>query len=352
MKTNHRRLVLLAAAAILVALTWWRAHPDAPTPPGMAPEPPESPATVIRKSEPVRLSTARPPPLLARADAGEGALSARFAWGSGKDQLGRDRPTEGNPEGPMSFAVDKKGRLAILDQVNGRILWPQTGAEMKLPVRVPQDLAMGNDGTIAVLDRLGDRSVALLGPDGTPKGELPLSGKGLKESGGVTGVFIDGSDVYVEREHGQLIRVGSTDGQPDVSRPEIPGRPTRDGKAYVLAMIIDRGTGRLLLAVNDRQTGQHRFTREIDVEEPVTAIVGLDSDLSGVLYLGVWATGAVPGLLLCIDPTQGQLLGQARFPLSDIPEESFRSLVALDSGGVMVAVRTENGVAYEQVECR
>jgi hypothetical protein len=117
-------------------------------------------------------------------------------------------------------------------------------------------------------------------------------------------------------------------------------------------MIIDRGTGRLLLAVNDRQTGQHRFTREIDVEEPVTAIVGLDSDLSGVLYLGVWATGAVPGLLLCIDPTQGQLLGQARFPLSDIPEESFRSLVALDSGGVMVAVRTENGVAYEQVECR
>src|SRR5687767_5957789 len=44
-------------------------------------------------------------------------------WGGGDlFHLGRERPTEGNPMGPMSLATDKKGRLFVLDEVNNRIV--------------------------------------------------------------------------------------------------------------------------------------------------------------------------------------------------------------------------------------
>ena len=47
------------------------------------------------------------------------------------DQVGRDRPKEGNPEGPMSFAVDGRGRMHVLDQVNGRVVRTTMFAESK-----------------------------------------------------------------------------------------------------------------------------------------------------------------------------------------------------------------------------
>ncbi|HYI02054.1 hypothetical protein, partial [Hyalangium sp.] len=228
--------------------------------------------------------------------------------------------------------------------------------------QTPQDIAMARDGTLLVLDRLKDKTVAILDPDtGALRGELPVQGRGVPETGLVTGTFVDGDSVYVEREHGALVRIGDTSGKADPERPEIPGRPTRDGRSYVLAGITDRSSGRLFLNAVDRQTGQHRYTREYRLGFPLMTIALLDSDLSGTLYLGV--TGELPSLtaaaptqpglrVFCVDPLDGKVLGQTDLPLNTLPEETFRDFAVLDEGGLLYRHITESGVTLMRARCR
>src|SRR5687768_13796938 len=71
-------------------------------------------------------------------------------WGGGEKDLGRDQPGEGSPSGPMSFTVDSRGRVWVLDQVNGRIVRFKNGEiDGALPLDRPraQDIAIGEDGT-------------------------------------------------------------------------------------------------------------------------------------------------------------------------------------------------------------
>jgi hypothetical protein len=161
---------------------------------------------------------------------------AELGWGSGPSQLGRDRPQEANPEAPMSLTVTPLGDVVVLDQLNGRLV--RIGQDGKvlgttpLTQQTPQDVTVAKDGTLLVLDRLRDKSVAIIDPEtGTLRGDLPLQGEGIPETGGITGTFVDGDSVYVEREHGALIRIGDLAGTADTTRPEIPGRPTRDGRS-------------------------------------------------------------------------------------------------------------------------
>jgi hypothetical protein len=135
-----------------------------------------------------------------------------LGWGAGELQVGRSRPQEANPEAPMAFAVDPQGTTWVLDQVNGRLL--KLGRDGKpagtvpLSLQAAQDIAIAKDGTVLVMDRLVDKAVALVGPDGKQRGELKLEGRGLTEGGASTGLFTQGNSVYVEREHGDLVRIG------------------------------------------------------------------------------------------------------------------------------------------------
>ena len=281
-----------------------------------------------------------------------GGLTA--GWGSGTGQLGRSIPQEGNPEAPMSFAIAPGGRAVVLDQVNGRLsrFGPDGRPLESVPVtqQAPQDVTVAKDGTTLVLDRVKDKTVAVL-KDGQLVGDLPVEGKGIPEGGGVTGVFTDGKDVYVEREHGSLVRVGDTDGKADPDRPEIPGRPTRDGKSFILAGLVDAAAGRAFVSSIDRASMDPRFTRELRLGQPVLALVLLDTDLSGTLYLGALAEhGALK--LLCLSGTDGAPIGSADIPANSGPEETFRDLVVLDGGGVVYAQRTEQGVSYLRYDCR
>lgn len=291
---------------------------------------------------------------------------AELGWGSGPSQLGREHPQEGNPEAPMSLTVTPVGDIVVLDQVNGRLVRMDSEGKVlgTLPVtqQTPQDVTVAKDGTLLVLDRVKDKSVALLDPfTGALKGELPLTGEGISKTGTVTGTFVDGDSVYVEREHGALIRIGDVSGTADTERPEIPGRPTRDGKAYILARITDGAGGRLLLNAVERPSGQHRYTREYRVQFPLTYITLLDSDRAGVIYLGVAGelpTGqaspaTAPGVrLFCLDAADGKVLGQTDLPINTMPEETFRDFAVLDEGGVVYQLRTERGVSLRRADCR
>jgi hypothetical protein len=294
------------------------------------------------------------------ADAAKGPdVFFSATWGSGRlDQLGRARPSEANPEGPMSVNVDGQGRMFVLDQVNGRVL--RVGSDGKPQGVIPlkqqeaaQDLAIAADGNVAVLDRFSSKSVIMYDQNGNALGELPLEGEGIEETGLTTGVFVDGQDVYVEKEHGPLVRIGTTDGKPASDRGEIPGRPSRDGNSFLNAGLIDAPAGRMYVSAIDRATMQHRFTRELRQGAQILGILLLDSDKLGTIYLATLVTqGEAEKLILtCLEPLKGYPTGSAELPVNTLPEETFRDLVVLDDGGVIYSVRSEQGVSYQRYDC-
>lgn len=287
---------------------------------------------------------------------------ARFGWGSGPNELGRNRPEEANPEAPMSFTAGPNGNVLVLDQVNGRLMRLSPDGEVagttRLDQTAPQDVALAADGTVAVLDRLADRNVALISPDGEVLGRLPLEGDLIEEAGGVTAVIVDGEDVYAEREHGPLVHLGDVHGRPASARHEIPGRPSRDGQLYLLASLVDPMAGRLIVNAIDRETGEHRFTRQLRALMMIREILLLDTDGEGVIYLAV-AGAPTPEHpeyqevhLICLAASDGSTLGTSILPGNQDADETMRQLTVLPGGGVLYGVRTESEMAFERFDCR
>lgn len=279
------------------------------------------------------------------------------SWGGKVNELGRERPAEGNAQGPMSFGVDGKGAIYVVDTVNGRLVRRNAdgspGETTFLDSPYPEDVAVAEDGSAAVLDRHRDKAVSLYDESGKSMGKLPLQGEGLPDPGSVTGVFVDGKDVYVEKEHGPLLKLGTMGGIPAQPRTEIPGRPSRDGLSYINAGIIQAPAGRVYVSSIDRATNKHRFTRELALESLVRSIVLLDTDKGGTIYFAADVEkGGGSVLLYCLDGISGTPMGTAVLPANTLPEESFRDYVVLDGGGVVQALRTEQGVSYSFYDCQ
>jgi len=287
---------------------------------------------------------------------------ASASWGSGDLDIGRNVPDEGNPEGPMSFTVAPDGTLIVLDQINGRLArYDKDGnrlSDTRLDATYPQDVAVGADGTTVVLDRLKDKELTILDPEGRKRGAIPLDEEALGETGGVTGVFVDGEDVWVEKEHGKLVKAGKTDGTPAGEEPEeVPGRPSRDGTLFLSAGLVDPDAGRILVSAIDRATRDHQFTRSIQLADSVMYLVLLDSDKQGTIYVAALIgtpeppRGDVQVQLVCLEPSHGEPMGGAFMPANVLADETFRDLVVLDNGGVLYAERTEQGVTYRLYQC-
>lgn len=358
------------AAQVLVVLAvaagaWWLLRPASRGGAANAPKPVVSAARSVRTEAP-RATLSAPAKTTAApvADGGQSS-DARVAFfspwgGSSADQVGRERPEEGNPVGPMSLATDRRGRTYVLDQVNDRVTrrGPDGRVEATIPVKLAgaQDVAVADDGSMVVLDRLGDKRLAIYDEGGRVRGEIPLGGPdggATGDPGLLTGVFVDGKDVWVEREHGTLIRVGDTSGAPAEPK-EAPGRPSRDGALWLSAGIVDAKAGRAFVSAIDRGTGDHRFTRELRQKAELRAILLLDSDKAGTIYVGVEVQVAPDReavVVTCLEPSHGQPVGSMVLPANTMPEETFRDLAVLDGGGVVYARRSEAGVTYEVHEC-
>lgn len=257
---------------------------------------------------------------------------------------------------PMSVAHDGKNRVLVLDQVNGRVV--RRGADGAVETTIPmklrdaQDLAVGADGSIAVLDRLADKQVALYNDDGSVRGQLGL---GEGDPGMITSLVIDGNDVYVERAHGPLTKIGDTSGRAADPVTQIPGRPTRDGLSFINAGITDGPHGRAYVSSIDRKTNEHRFTRELRVKGEIHTIDLLDSDKRGTIYfaMGIHEEPDTDWVELhCLEPEKGAPAGSAVLPANTMPEETFRDFTVLDDGGVIYALRSDAGVTYERYDCQ
>ena len=273
-------------------------------------------------------------------------------WGSARGELGRERPEEGNPEGPMSLVLAGKD-LVILDQVNGRLARYDSKGRLLSTSNAPttaQDIAVGQDGTVAMIDRLVGKAVTLVDPSGRKIGELPLGPK-VGEPGLVTAVVVDGKKVYVEREHGALVLIGGTDGNPADGNEDLTGRPSKNGNLLLTAGLASKAQGRAYLNAVDRKTTSLEFARTILFPRPAQAIVLLDSDAKGTIYLGVASGDPGDAHIACLDSGDGHVLGRVVLPLSHTPEEAFRDFTVGDDGTIAFAVRTDEGVQYRTATC-
>jgi hypothetical protein len=353
---KRTRLILLLAVIVGIAIVVWtrpwaNAKHDASRPLATANTNANATANATATAN-ASAPPSAPPTAMATAPAKRDFVTMK--WGSGPNEIGRKRPQEGNPEGPMSLAIDPRGNTLVLDQVNGRIvrLGPDGASAGVLKVGDgAQDVAVGRDGTVAVLDRLVDKNVTLYGADGRPIGSLSLEGKGITEAGQITGVFVDGDSVFVEREHGQLVRLGDTRGA-NGERDEIPGRPTRDGSAFISAFV---DSGRVLLSATSRATMQHKYTRALAMAGTMRGILLLDSDRYSTVYvasIGTASDGTESEWLACVALEDGHVLGVVAVPPNVLPEETFREFAVEDDGGVLHAELGDDGVRYVRYDCR
>jgi hypothetical protein len=295
----------------------------------------------------------------ASEDAGAQARARlRAAWGSGRDELGHARPQEGNAEGPMSFALAGKD-LLVVDQINGRLVrYDEEGRVIRTTsiASTVQDVAVTKDGHTLLLDRLGEGAVTLIDASGREAGRLSLAAAGIKEPGMVTGLFVDGSSVYVEQEHGALVRLGTADGEPanGDAKDQLAGRPSKDGSLLLTAVISSRPGGRVVVNAFDRKTASLRFARAVSFPRPLEALALLDTDDRGVVYVGA-ASGGAGGTgrvtIACLDPADGHALGFVVVPHGTTPDESFRDFAVGGDGTIVYALRTESGVDYLTARC-
>lgn len=288
---------------------------------------------------------------------------AAMKWGAGPRDLGRRTPKDGNPEAPMSLVATRDGGVIILDQVNARLVRIDKegafGAPTPIKLRQPQDLALTRDGTVAVLDRLADKRVDLVTADGKVRGSIPIEGKGIAEGRTVTGVFVDGFDVLVERTHGPVVRIGDLGGNADPLRPELAGRPTRDGSALLNSWMEKFPDAFVFVSRWMRVNHEMVFTRQVDVAMESHGVALLDTDLNGIVYLGVIGNtrtpdGTLTGAMrvLCLSSLGGDVLGVADLPGNASPDETFREIVAAESGGVFYLARTDAGAQLLYADCR
>ena len=338
-------------AAVIGALVWWTTHSSA-----------NASDTTLTRERPVEVESVTPvtvarPTSNLPSDAPPAPGAARdglivASYGSRPGELGRDRPEEGNPQGPSSLAFAGRD-LIVLDQVNERGVRYDANGKVIGVFDAPstaQEIAVAPDGKMALMDRLGHKVVTLTDPSGKKIGELPLKG----ETGLYTGVFFDGNDVYAEKEHGALVKLGSTDGaEADEHATTLQGRPSRDGTLLLGASLASSATGKIAVNAYDRKTNALRFARVIRVAPPAETILLLDTDARGVIYVGVrnGDPDANEATIACLQPSDGKAIGRVTVPLSTVPEETFRDLTVSNEGVIAYAVHGEEGVTYRTTRC-
>lgn len=327
---------------------------DARPPPSMTGSAPPAASAESERPPPSAAPSAPPATSAVVADAGAGP-AALFSsrWGSGRGALGHARPNEGNAEGPMSFALAGDA-IVVVDQVNGRLVRYDREGRVLGTTDVPvttQDVAVAADGTAISMDRLGEKTLTLTDPSGRRVGELPLTGPKVGNPGLLTGVFVDGKDVYVEKEHGALVKVGTTDGRASDDGEPLTGRPSKDGVLVLTAGFTAQPAGQAWLNAFDRKKGALRFARTVVFPRPGHGIVLLDTDARGVIYLGAWAGEGNTAVIHCFDPSDGRPLGKVTAPMSTTPEESLRDFAVAADGTIVYAQRTDDGVTFGATRC-
>jgi hypothetical protein len=357
-----KRLPAVAITLILLLVVAWvifrDRKEDAASPPQVAaPTAPPSANSPSATGKPVVAAPNVPAKAPEPKNLAKGQLVLHGKWGSEPGQFGRRHDAESNPEAPMAITVGAGGQVTIVDQINHRVQrFGKDGkplSQLQTGGDTVQDLAPGAGGSTVLLDRLADRNVQVYGPDGKLSNEVSLVGKNVPEGGGVTGLFADDSGIYVEREHGVVVRVADAQGNSDPDRPELPGRPTRDGRYWISAQLIDRANGVVAVRAVDRNSNQPAWQSEVRFPAPILHLLLLDSDRNGMVYVAadMGTESAGPPFMILEERVGVARLGGGGSPrgMIEIPafptaDESFRPLTVDDDGSIYAMVPGPDGV--------
>jgi len=208
-------------------------------------------------------------------------------WGSGGMMLGRLDGSEAASYGPLSFGFSPLGDLYFLDQVNFRILKVRAdgspGADIALPLRNCDDMAVAPDGSIVLLDKLDSLSVVVMDElQGTVQ-EHALAGEGIPEgkSGLITAMFAESDGLWIEYQHAYLVRVLDASMRP-AERIILPGRKFEGTNVTVRAELLPGGGARMWL--EDTSSGAFTAGRDISFDHPIDRIIWIDRDAGGELF--------------------------------------------------------------------
>lgn len=345
----------LVLAAVLVSFAWraLREPEDAGGAPVRSPPAPAAAATPSAAPIPVSTSTRAPLKVQARP-APAPTVIVRGAWGSRPGEFGRKLADESNPEAPMAIAAAGADTL-VVDQVNLRIQRFRGGAPQgSIPIADSvQDVALGAEGRTIALDRLVDQNVKIYSAEGKLENEIPLAGKGIPSPAHTTAVISDDQGIWVESEHSTLVRVADAKGNADTERPELPGRPTRDGQRVISLAIRDAARGEIVVTSFQRSSLEAQWSQAFTLGHQVIEVLMLDSDRRGNVYFAAATVDEGPPptftvqnpsiALVRLDPS-GALSGRLDVPGFVSGDETRRPLALDDEGAVLLMRPTETGL--------
>lgn len=273
-----------------------------------------------------------------------------LTWGSEPGQVARTRPSEANPEGPMSLTT-LGDDVWILDQVNRRLSRLGGAQTVALPLLAAQEVAAA-DGHLFVLDRLGDHAIAVF--DTTGKQTAWVAMPPHLAPGAVSGMLVRGGKIYLEQGHETLHAIATVDGKALPASEPLPGRVSSDGGYVVRARIIDASLGRLAVSKVAVPVLQLAFARELMMGAPILFVLDADSDNAGLIYVAVLVrTGEQTNeaRLICLS-AEGDTLGTQVLPSYPMAEEMFRRFSVRREGGFVYAYADELGYHVLEGKCR
>jgi hypothetical protein len=259
----------------LIALLLLAGCTDGPAPAGA-----RQPFVAPLRPSPDTLTTAGP----ARIDLSRAPVTTlqapllRRGWGAGGALLGRRE--EASRPGPMSFALDSRGAVSLLDQVNRRLLrFDAAGAllaELPLQGETAEDLAVAGDRTFVLYYEPGADPGYRLVAHG-PAGEVLQQTRLHRSIQLVTGLFAVGADLYVERRHFDQVLVarrGQLLAEAEQTQVRL-GRAARGGGPRVL---VGRDGDRTVVV---RRVDAQRYTSRIYELALPAPLVSVDDWLVG-----------------------------------------------------------------------
>jgi len=351
-----RRILWAAIILAMIGGVFWVGFHAAPNPQNPSAQNPATPAVAATGGKGSSTTTTPVRPVVVKSAAAKsgGQTVVHGAWGSQPGEFARRRDAESNPEAPMAV-VAAGGDVVVVDQINRRVQRFHNGklvSTIQTGSDTIQDAAVAGGKTL-LLDRLADKNVQVYGADGKLTNELPIVGKGVPEGGGVTGLFADDQGIYVEREHATLVRIADASGNADPNRPELIGRPSRDGRSLLKAAIADRANGQIAVSAFDRQSGAPLWTQTIQVDEPILHIFTLDSDLHGRTYVAVDVGRESPAppyqivdekIVVARLDQNGAPAGAIEAPPLGTADETFHPITIDDDGAVLIEYPRDSGL--------
>jgi len=294
-------------------------------------------------------------------------------WGNGPGELGKKDGGEGASLGPMSFAFGPDGSLHLLDQVNGRIavfragggaVTSDRGTSSESPadagatpfvfdrfIAIPgttfEEVEVGVDGRILLLDRLVREALVVLDPRTRESEAFPIVGLGIPEGGGVTALLVRSDGIWLEFSREHSVRVLDSRWLP-CERTIVVGRPARGFPGTVEASLgIEGGAD---VKIDAAETGvRSLFVRD---DEPIGRLIEVADGPSGAVLLVYYCIRwADDGDALAFQEVRGRWYGPNGRGLATFTSphtlsewEQFREFRILSDGSAVQMTFFEDGV--------